>query len=119
MDKEIKRIEELRKLIKYHNDRYYNQDDPEISDFEYDALQRELRSLEAKYPEYASADSPSVNVGGNRNIMFSPVVHDVRMESLQDVFSFDEVSSFIDRIASTVENAEYSVEKKIDGLSVS
>ena len=119
MEKAVKRIEELRELIKYHNDRYYNQDDPEISDFEYDALQRELRSLEAEYPEYASADSPTVNVGGIRNIMFTPVTHDVRMESLQDVFSYDEVEAFTDRISSNIGSAEYCVEKKIDGLSVS
>lgn len=119
MEKVVKRITELRELIKYHNDRYYNQDDPEISDFEYDALQRELRSLESEYPELASADSPSVNVGGNRNIMFSPVIHEVRMESLQDVFSYEEVKAFAERISSNVENAEYCVEKKIDGLSVS
>lgn len=119
MEKVVKKIEELRELIKYHNDRYYNQDDPEISDFEYDALQRELRSLEAEYPEYASADSPTVNVGGVRNIMFTPVTHDVRMESLQDVFSYDEVEAFTDRISSNIGSAEYCVEKKIDGLSVS
>ena len=119
MEKVVKRITELREMIKYHNDRYYNQDDPEISDFEYDALQRELRSLESEYPELASADSPSVNVGGNRNIMFSPVIHEVRMESLQDVFSYEEINGFTERISSNVENAEYCVEKKIDGLSVS
>lgn len=119
MEKAVKRISELRELIKYHNDRYYNQDDPEISDFEYDALQRELRKLESEYPELASSDSPTVNVGGNRNVMFTPVLHNVRMESLQDVFSYDEVNGFVDRIASGVENAEFCVEKKIDGLSVS
>ena len=119
MENDVKRIAELRELIKYHNDRYYNQDDPEISDFEYDALQRELRSLEAAYPELATTDSPTVNVGGSRNIMFSPVVHEVRMESLQDVFSYEEVNNFTDRISSSVDNAEYCIEKKIDGLSVS
>lgn len=119
MEKVVERINELRELIKYHNDRYYNQDDPEISDFEYDALQRELRALEAEYPEFATIDSPTINVGGNRNIMFSPVVHNVRMESLQDVFSYDEVESFIDRISSSVNDALFCVEKKIDGLSVS
>lgn len=119
MEKAAKRISELQELIKYHNDRYYNQDDPEISDFEYDALQRELRALEAKYPELASSDSPTVNVGGNANVMFTPVTHNVRMESLQDVFSYDEVNGFIERIALSLENAEFCVEKKIDGLSVS
>ncbi len=119
MESVKKRILELREQIKYHNDRYYNQDDPEISDFEYDALQRELRKLEAEHPEFADEKSPSVNVGGNRNIMFTPVVHDVRMESLQDVFSFDEVGAFCERIKNSLGIAQYTVEKKIDGLSVS
>ena len=119
MDSVKKRIQELRETIKYHNDLYYNEDSPEIEDYEYDMLQQELRKLEAEYPQYKSDESPSVNIGGNANIMFTPVEHKVRMESLQDVFSFDEVEGFVNRILEFDNNAEFSVEKKIDGLSVS
>ncbi len=119
MESVKKRITELRNTIKYHNDLYYNQDSPEIEDFEYDMLQRELRALEEEYPEYKSELSPTQNVGGNANIMFTPVEHKVKMESLQDVFSFEEVESFVERIKQSVENPEFTVEKKIDGLSVS
>lgn len=119
MDSVKKRIQELRETIKYHNDLYYNEDSPEIEDYEYDMLQQELRKLEAEYPQYKSDESPSVNIGGNANIMFTPVEHKVRMESLQDVFSFDEVEGFVNRILEFDSNAEFSVEKKIDGLSVS
>lgn len=119
MDSVKKRIQELRETIKYHNDLYYNEDSPEIEDYEYDMLQQELRKLEAEYPQYKSDESPSVKIGGNANIMFTPVEHKVRMESLQDVFSFDEVEGFVNRILEFDSNAEFSVEKKIDGLSVS
>lgn len=115
-----KQIEDLRAQLKYHNDRYYNQDDPEISDYEYDMLQRKLRALEAEHPEFAVSDSPTVKVGGTADALFSPVTHEVRMESLQDVFGFEELAAFDDRIRETFgDSAAYSVEQKIDGLSVS
>lgn len=115
-----KRVLELRKTINHHNDLYYNKDDPEISDFEYDALTRELRAIEAKYPELKTVDSPSARVGGAADEMFAPVTHTVRMESLQDVFSFDDVIQFVNKTAESVNISEgFSVEKKIDGLSVS
>ncbi len=113
-----KRIEKLTAELKYHSDRYYNYDSPEISDFEYDMLQRELKSLEEQYPQYALPDSPTVNVGGAANRLFASVEHAVKMESLQDAFSFDELKAFEKRI---LEQASpiFSVEPKIDGLSVS
>ncbi len=114
-----KRIKELTELIRYHNDRYYNQDDPEISDFEYDALSRELRELEEKYPELKSAESPTQRVGGAASKLFSEVRHTVKMESLLDAFSYDELRSFDEKVTAAVADAVYSVEPKIDGLSVS
>ncbi|HPU63806.1 MAG TPA: NAD-dependent DNA ligase LigA, partial [Mobilitalea sp.] len=115
-----KEIEELRKLIEYHNDRYYNQDDPEISDFEYDQLTLRLRKLEEEYPEYKSADSPTQKVGGTAKREAGVLVrHNVPMLSLQDVFSKEEVYSFVDRILKDRKNTEFVVERKIDGLSVS
>ena len=112
-----KRIAQLTDEIRYHNNLYYNQDAPEIEDYEYDALTRELKSLEKEFPELISPDSPTQTVGGNANTLFSPVVHSVKMESLQDVFSLDELRDFDGRIDKT--RTVYSVEPKIDGLSVS
>ncbi len=112
-----KRVAVLSDEIRYHNNRYYNEDAPEISDFEYDALTRELRELEAEFPSLLSPDSPSLKVGGAASRQFSEVAHRVKMESLQDVFSFDELRSFADKI-DLCETA-FSVEPKIDGLSVS
>lgn len=110
------RAKELTKQIKYHNKRYYNEDSPEISDFEYDALTRELKSIEKEYPELITSDSPTQNIGGAANSLFAPVEHTVRMESLQDVFSFNELYDFADKVGP---DTEFSVEPKIDGLSVS
>lgn len=114
----LTRITELREQLRYHNQKYYNEDAPEIPDFEYDALQRELRVLESEHPEYADPDSPTVRVGGTASEKFSKVRHAYPLESLQDVFSFDELDDFFDRTESAVGEAEYAVEYKIDGLSV-
>ncbi len=114
-----KRIEELTALIRYHNDRYYNQDDPEISDFEYDKLGRELRWLEEQFPALRASDSPSQRVGGVASKLFSEVRHSVKMESLLDAFNYDELMNFDTKVRTAVESAVYSVEPKIDGLSVS
>ncbi|MBR5922903.1 MAG: NAD-dependent DNA ligase LigA, partial [Clostridia bacterium] len=111
------RISELTKEIRRHNELYYNQDAPEIEDYQYDALTRELKALEKQFPELVLPDSPTQTVGGNANTLFSPVHHAVKMESLQDVFSFDELREFDSRIDKT--RTVYSVEPKIDGLSVS
>ncbi len=114
-----RRAQELRELIEYHNDRYYNHDDPEIEDFEYDALTRELKQLEREFPQIISEDSPTQKVGGAAQGKFSPVEHAVKMESLQDVFDREEVISFIRGIKEQYPDALFVTEQKIDGLSVS
>ncbi len=114
-----KRIAELTEQLRYHNQRYYNDDAPEISDYEYDMLGRELRALEAEFPELAAADSPSQRVGGAADRLFTPVKHAVKMESLLDAFSFEELEAFDKRVSDAVGKVTYSVEPKIDGLSVS
>ena len=112
-----KRASQLTKEIRHHNELYYNQDSPEISDFEYDALTRELKQIEKEYPELITPESPTQKVGGAALKLFSPVVHAVKMESLQDVFSVDELREFGDKIDKS--KTAFSVEPKIDGLSVS
>lgn len=114
-----KKIEELRKTLRYHSDRYYNDDAPEIEDYEYDMMMRELKELEEKYPEYDAPDSPTKKVGGVADNSFESVAHLVRMESLQDAFSKDELREFSNRVEDTVSDVNYVVEPKIDGLSVS
>lgn len=113
------KIEQLRKQIEYHSNRYYNEDAPEIEDYEYDMMMRELQSLEENYPEYKTPDSPTQRVGGKADNTFESVVHTVRMESLQDAFSHNELRDFSKRVNETVVNCQYVVEPKIDGLSVS
>lgn len=114
-----KKIEELRKTLRYHSNRYYNDDSPEIEDYEYDMMMRELQQLEEKYPQYDSPDSPTKRVGGKADNSFESVRHTVRMESLQDAFSHEELFEFDRRVKEVFPNAEYCVEPKIDGLSVS
>lgn len=114
------RIKELRELIHYHNYRYYVQDDPEISDHEYDMLYRELVELEQAHPELVTPDSPTQRVGGQADTAFSKVIHEVKMESLNDVFSLEELLDFDRRVREALgQEVAYVVEKKIDGLSVS
>lgn len=113
-------IESLRALIGYHNDRYYNQDDPEISDYEYDMLTVKLRRLEEEHPELKSGDSPTQKIGGVAKREAGVLIkHNVPMLSLQDVFSKEEVYSFVERILKEREDTVFVVERKIDGLSVS
>lgn len=114
-----KRIDELTELLNYHNRKYYIEDDPEIEDYEYDALMRELRSLEEDFPEFLSPASPSQRVGGAPISDFKKVTHTVQMGSLQDVFSYEQVREFVERIYRTVDNPNFTVEPKIDGLSCS
>lgn len=110
----------LRREIEKHNLLYYVKDAPEISDFEYDALLRRLEQLEAAHPEYASPDSPTQRVGGYALNSFAQVRHAVPLESLQDVFSFAEADAFLDRMDAALPDVhDYSVEPKIDGLSMS
>lgn len=114
-----KRAEELRAIIEYHNKKYYENDEPEIEDFEYDRLLHELIAIEEQYPELLTADSPTHRVGGKADGQFTPVEHTVPMESLQDGFSLEDVYAFDTRVKGAVENPVYVVEPKIDGLSVS
>ena len=114
------RINHLRKLISYHSKRYYENDAPEISDFEYDKMFEELKSLEIANPQYYSPTSPTQRVGGKALDKFEKVRHEVKMASLTDVFSFEELRDFIRKVKAEVgEDTEFSVEPKIDGLSVS
>ena len=114
-----KRIEELTEQLNYHNYKYYVEDAPEISDFEFDALLRELEELEEKYPQYRSPVSPTVRVGGEAASQFEEVTHTVPMQSLQKAFSKEEILDFDRRVREVVPSPEYVVEHKIDGLSVS
>ena len=114
-----KRIEELKEITAYHAKRYYDEDDPEISDFEYDMLMLELRNLEKEFPEFISEDSLTQHVGGNVKEGFEKVVHEVPLQSLQDIFNFEDLYAFDERVKKTIEeDVNYVVETKIDGLSV-
>ncbi len=113
------RIEKLRGELLYHAKRYYVEDDPEISDYEYDMMYAELLRLESEHPEFFDPASPTQRVGGKPLDKFEKVVHSVRMDSLSDVFSFDELRDFLNRVRQSVPSPVYSVEPKIDGLSVS
>ena len=117
------RIEELRRETAYHAKRYYDDDDPEISDFEYDMLMLELRNLEAEFPEFIDKDSLTQHVGGSVKEGFEKVEHEVPLQSLLDIFNFDDLRAFDERVSKVaVESGiplKYVVETKIDGLSVS
>lgn len=114
-----RRIKELTKQLEYHNNLYYNMDEPEISDFEYDKMLRELEKLEEQFPMLKSPLSPTNRVGGNAGEKFSPVTHTVVMESLHDSFSHDELRDFDRKVREVSPNVQYVVEPKFDGLSVS
>ena len=137
-----KRIKELRKITDYHAKKYYDEDNPEISDFEYDMLMLELRNLEKEFPEFISSDSLTQRVGGNVKEGFDKVEHEVPLQSLQDIFDFEELYAFDERVRKSLEKEteledgqieffeqenknekqltlKYIVETKIDGLSVS
>ena len=113
------RIQKLRRQLLYHAKKYYVEDDPEISDFEYDRMYAELLRLEEEHPEFFDPESPTRRVGGKALDKFEKVTHTVQMNSLSDVFSFEELEEFLERVEQSVQNARYSVEPKIDGLSVS
>ncbi len=112
------RIQELTKLLVDANYRYYVLDDPQMPDFEYDRLLRELEILEAENPELAAVDSPTKRVGGQALSKFEKVSHPVPLMSLQDVFSLDELDDFLNKILDAYPGTEFSVEPKVDGLSV-
>ena len=113
-----KRIQDLTALLNEAGYRYYVLDDPTLPDFEYDRLLRELEDLEKAYPEYVLPDSPTKRVGGQAVNTFGEVTHAVPLMSLQDVFSMEELEDFLNRTQEALPNAAYSVEPKIDGLSV-
>lgn len=113
------RVQFLTNELNYHNDRYYNNDSPEISDYEYDLMLRELENLEEQFPQLRKEDSPTQRVGGEAAEKFSPVEHLVPMESLHDSFSFAELTDFDRKVREVVGNPFYVVEPKFDGLSVS
>lgn len=120
-DFEIKseRAKQLRETLNYYNDCYYIQDAPVVEDFEYDMLMRELKGIETEYPELLTNDSPTHRVGGRADGQFEPVTHAVVMESLQDAFSKGEIFDFDKRVRDAGVSPMYTVEPKIDGLSVS
>ena len=117
-----KRIEELRKKTNYYAKKYYDEDNPEITDYEYDMLMVELRNLEKEYPEYINKESLTQKVGGTVKEGFAKVTHEVPLQSLQDVFSFEEIEEFLQRMEekakeNNIKEINYVVETKIDGLS--
>lgn len=113
------RAETLRKELNHHIYRYYVENENDIEDYEYDMLMRELQSIEEAYPDLLTADSPTHRVGGSADNQFESVTHTVKMESLQDAFSHEEIREFDTRVKNGVTTAQYVVEPKIDGLSVS
>ncbi len=113
------RYEELTKIIRQHMEYYYDQDDPRITDQEYDALMRELKAIEKEHPELVTPDSPTQRVGGSAKREAGVLVrHNVPMLSLQDVFSEEEVTEFVEDMCEQLEEPEFVVEYKIDGLSL-
>ena len=114
-----KELAQLRRTIRHHNVRYYNDDNPEISDYEYDQLMLRLKALEREYPELITENSPTQKVGGTAKRTAGTLVrHDVPMLSLQDVFSREEIEAFVRDIEARMENPVFVVEEKIDGLSL-
>ena len=113
------RAEELRRVIERNNRLYYMENAPELEDFEYDALTRELKAIEAEYPQLVTPSSPTQHVNEAASSKFSKVAHTVKMESLQDAFSFEELREFDTRVREAGVEPQYVVEEKIDGLSVS
>lgn len=118
MNEVAARIEKLRRQLEYHAKRYYVDDDPEISDFEYDKMYAELLALEAEHPDLDDPTSPTHRVGGEALDKFEKITHTVPLNSLSDVFSFEELEDFLTRVGTILPQAAYSVEPKIDGLSV-
>lgn len=116
------RIEELRKTLEYHAKKYYDEDKPEISDFEYDMMMNELKSLEKQFPDLIDKESLTQKVGGHVKEGFKQVEHEIPLQSLQDVFSYEELRDFDERVRKQLKdngkNLKYVVETKIDGLSM-
>ena len=116
----LQEYSELKKTIDYHMDRYYNQDEPEISDYEYDKLMIRLKEIEKEHPEWVTYDSPSQKIGGTvKREAGVKVTHNVPMLSIEDVFSEDAVCAWVDKVHAMHPDCTFSVETKIDGLSMS
>lgn len=113
------RMNKLTEILNYHSQRYYVEDTPEISDYDYDMLMQELKKLESDYPQYIKSNSPTQRVGGEALNIFNKVTHKVQMGSLQDVFSFEQVEEFCNKCIQSLDKPYFVVEPKIDGLSVS
>ena len=113
------KIKKLRAKLLYHAQRYYVYDDPEISDYDYDMMYAELLRLEEDHPEFFDPASPTQRVGGKPLDKFEKVTHAVKMDSLTDVFSYSELRDFLQKMSEILPDPVYSVEPKIDGLSVS
>ena len=107
-----KRINELRDLVRYHSRLYYELDAPELDDYEYDLLYHELLDLETEFPELVTEDSPTRKVGGAASMKFEPVQHAVQMGSLQDVFSYEELFEFDNRVRSVIDKPNMSLKQK-------
>ena len=113
------KLNSLKQLVEYHSDLYYNQNRTEISDYEYDMLMQEIKAIEAMYPQLITEDSPTQKVQGFASSTFEKVIHTVKMESLLDAFSYDELRDFDSKVKAVAPDAQYVVETKIDGLSMS
>ena len=108
----LQEIEDLRQKLRYYSDKYYNDDAPEIEDYQYGMMMRRLESLEQANPRYVSPDSPTQKVGGKADNSFAPVAHTVRMESLQDAFSTAELRDFDRRVQGSVDHPRYVVSRR-------
>ena len=116
---DLQEYKELQKTIKYHMDRYYNQDEPEISDYEYDQLMQRLKAAEREHPEWVTPDSPSRIIGGTaKREAGVKVAHNVPMLSIEDVFRFEDVTAWVDKVHERHPGCAFSVETKLDGLSM-
>ena len=119
-DDRTREYQDLIEQIRYHMDRYYNQDAPEVSDYEYDQLMIRLRNMEKDHPELTAADSPTQIIGGTAKRKAGVIVaHDVPMLSIQDVFSKEEVLEWVHEVRTMHPDVRFDVEQKIDGLSMS
>ena len=114
-----RRIEELRRQLEFHNHKYYVENAPEISDFDFDRMMRELQELEAAHPEFADPDSPTARVGSDISAEFATVKHRYPMLSLSNTYSLDELHEFLERIERECGPAEYVCELKFDGTAIS
>lgn len=119
LKKAQEKLNNLKQQIAYHSDLYYNQNRTEISDYEYDMLMQEIKRIESEFPQLVTADSPTQTVQGVANSTFEKVTHTVKMESLLDAFSYDELRDFDQKVKAVSPAAKYAVETKIDGLSMS